>query len=137
MALFGLVFLGVALILIGAGFAIGLVACCFAAILVGVGVLSSSVLIGLLSRRPSAGVRAFLLQCGILAGAPAGAVCAWLAYSIFKSYGSSWVILLYGALGGAVVGIIIALLLDFISRRLHKWASARLGMEKSRAAIQV
>lgn len=54
MALFCLVFFVVALILIGVGFAVGVVGCCMAAILVGVGVLSSSVLIALINRRPSA-----------------------------------------------------------------------------------
>jgi hypothetical protein len=135
MALFGLVFLVVALVLIGVGLAIGLVACCIAAMLVALGVLSSSVLVGLLSHRPSVGFRAFLLQCGVLAGAPAGAVCAWLAHSIFASYGSDWLILVYGALGGALTGIGIALLLAFISDRVQRWARARLGSGKSRAAI--
>jgi hypothetical protein len=135
MALFGLVFVVVALFLIGVGLAVGLVACCIAAILVGLGVLSSSVLVGLLSRRPSVGLHAFLFQCGALAGAPAGAVCAWLAHSIFESYGSDWLILLYGALGGALTGIVIALLVAFISQYVQRWASARLGSGKSRAAI--
>jgi hypothetical protein len=135
MALFGLVFLVVALFLIGVGLAVGLVACLIAAILVGLGVLSSSVVVGLLSRRPAVGIRAFLLQCGVLAGAPAGAVCAWLAHSIFASYGSDLLILLYGALGGALTGLGIALLVALIFQHVQRWASARLGIGKSPAAI--
>ncbi len=123
---FGLVFLVIALILVGIGIAIGLVACGLAALLVGLGVVSSSFVIGLSTRRPAAGFRAFLLQCGILAGIPAGAVCAWLGKAFFTAVASELPILACGALGGAVAGIIVALSLDFISRRLHAWASARL-----------
>jgi hypothetical protein len=108
MALFGLVFLVVALILIGVGIVVGLVACCVAAVLVGVGVVSSSVVVGLFSRSPVAGVRAFLLQCGVLAGIPAGILCAWLAHSIFEAYGNNWLVFLYGALGGALGGVALS-----------------------------
>ena len=83
MALFGLVFLVVALILVGVGIAIGLVAC---------------------------GLAVILLRDG-----------------------SGWLVLFYGALGGAVSGVIVALLLSFIFRRLHTWASAKLTFGTRRA----
>jgi hypothetical protein len=125
MEIFGL-FVGViALVLIGVGFAVGLVACAITAALVGLGVVSSSFVIGLLTGRPSAGFRAFLLQSCVLAGIPAGAVCAWLGKTFLAAYGSDLVVLGCGALGGAIAGIIIALALDFISRRFRSWASAR------------
>ena len=127
MALFGLIFLFVMLVLIGVGIAVGLVASCIAALLVGVGVLSSSVVVGVLARRTSAGVRAFLLQCAVLLSIPAGVLCAWLAHWIFSAPVNVWLISLYGALGGAVAGVVIALLLDFIFRRLHHWASAKIS----------
>jgi hypothetical protein len=136
MALFGLVFLVVALILIGVGIVLGLAICGIAAALVAVGVVSSSVVVGLFSRSSASGVRAFLLQCGMLAGIPAGILCAWLAHSIFEVYGSGWLVFLYGALGGALGGVIIALLVDFIYRRLHTWAAAKLALvTRSRPAI--
>ena len=116
----------VAMILIGIGVAIGLVGCALAAALLGIGMISSSVFVGLRSGRPAAGIRVFLLQCGILAGIPAGAACAWLAQAFFAAYGSGWQVLAYGALGGAFAGLVIALLVDFISRRLQAWASQRL-----------
>jgi hypothetical protein len=122
----------VALILIGVGVMVGLVACVVAAILLGIGILSSSVAVGVLSRRPAVGVRLFLLQCALLAGIPSGILCAFLAHSIFAAYGSGWIVLLYGALGGAVAGLTIALLVDFIFRRLHSWASARLSSKTRR-----
>jgi hypothetical protein len=128
MALFGLVFLVVALILVGVGIVVGLVACCVAALLVGIGVVSSSVVVGLFSRSSAAGVRAFLLQCGVLAGIPAGILCVWLAHSLFEAYGSGSLVFLYGALGGALGGLIIAVLLDFIFRRVHNWAAAKLAL---------
>jgi len=129
MALFALFFLVVALILIGVGIVVGFVACCIAAVLFAVGSLSSSLVIGLLTRRPAAGIRAFLLQCAVVAGVPSGILCAWLAHYISSAAGPGWLISLYGALGGAAAGVVIALLLDFILRRLHRWASAKLGRE--------
>ncbi len=123
MLLFSLVFLVVALVLIGVGFAVGLVACVLGACLLSLGVLSSSVFVGVRSRRPALALRAFLLQCGVLAGLPAGAVGAWLAWSVLASVDSSaWAVLGGGALGGAAGGLAIALLLNFCLRRLHRWA---------------
>src|SRR5262245_57939789 len=127
MALFGLIFLFVMLVLIGIGIVLGLVACAIAAVLVAVGMLSSSVVVGILARRTSAGVRAFLLQLALLLGIPSGVLCAWLAHWIFSAPASVWLISLYGALGGAVAGVILAFLLDFVFRRLHRWASAKIS----------
>lgn len=132
MALFGLIFLVVALILIGVGIVVGAVICAVAALLVAAGVLSSSVVIGLLTRRPVAGVRAFLLQCSLLAGIPSGIFCAWLAHSTLSAAGPGWLISIYGAAGGAVAGLVIAFLLDFVFRRLHRWGTAKLARAKSR-----
>src|SRR2546423_15296269 len=127
MALFGLMFLVVALILIGVGIVVGLVVCGIAAVLFAVGIVSSSVIVGLLTRRPAAGIRAFLLQCAVLPGIPSGILCAWLAHAFLSAAGPGWLISMYGALGGALAGVVIALLLDFLFRRGHRWASAKLG----------
>jgi hypothetical protein len=129
MELFGLMFLVVALILIGVGIVLGLVGCVIAAVLFGIGVISSSVVIGVLTRRPSTGIRAFLLQCALISGVPSGILCAWLAHWLLSAAGPGWLISFYGALGGAVAGVVIALLLDFVFRRLHRWASAKLGKD--------
>jgi len=126
MALFALVFLVVALVLIGVGIAVGFVACILAAVLLSVGIISSSVFVGVRSGRASSGIRAFLVQCGILIGIPAGAISAWLAKSFFEAYGQDTLVLFYGGIGGACAGLIIALLLDYVSRRAHAWASTRL-----------
>lgn len=127
MFLFSIVALFSALVLTGIGLAIGLFACALAGILLSAGVVSTSVLIALRSSRPALGVRAFLLQCGVLAGVPAGAICAWLAQTLFVAYDSGWAVLLAGAVGGALSGLVIALGLDLASRRLHAWAVAQTG----------
>ena len=127
MALFGLIFLVVALILIGVGIVVGLVVCAVAAVLFALGVLSTSVVVGVLTRRPAAGVRAFLLQCALLAGIPSGILCAWLVHYTIAAAGPGWLISIYGGLAGAVAALIIALLLDFVFRRLHRWGTAKLA----------
>jgi hypothetical protein len=127
MALFGLIFLVVALILIGVGIVVGAIVSAVAAALVALGVVSSSLVAGLLTRRPIIGVRAFLLQCALLAGIPSGILCAWLVHYTVAAAGPGWLISLYGALGGSVAGVVIALLLDFVFRRLHHWGTARLS----------
>lgn len=126
MALFALIFLVVALILIGVGIVVGLMVCGLAAVLVAVGVLSSSIVVGLLTRRPLAAVRVLLFQCALLAGVPSGVLCAWLVSYTLATGSSGWLISLYGAVGGAVAGVVIAFLLDFIIRWLHTWAAAKL-----------
>ena len=130
MAPAALIFLVVALILIGVGIVIGLLAAGLAAALLGVGVVSTSVFVALFRRSSLAGIRAFLLQCGLLAGIPAGVLCAWLARSVIDTYDAGWLVFVYGALGGAISGVVIALLVDAVVRRLHAWAAAKLPLVK-------
>ena len=135
MALFALIFLVVALILIGVGIVVGVVVCAIAAALIALGVLSSSVVVGLLTRRPIAGVRTFLVECALLAGVPSGILCAWIVHYTMAAAGDGWLISLYGAIGGAVAGGVIAVLLDFTFRRLHTWAVAKLPARKRHEII--
>lgn len=125
MVFFALIFFCVACVLIGVGIVVGLIGCALAAALLGLGVISSSVFVGLRSGRAEAAIRAFLIQVGILAGIPAGAVCAWLIQSFFRAYGEGWEVLAYGALAGAGAGLLIALTLDFLTRRMSAWAALR------------
>ena len=127
MVFFALIFFCVACVLIGVGIVLAFVGCALAAALIGLGVISSSVFVGMRSGRAEAAIRAFLVQVGILAGIPAGAVCAWLIQSFFRAYGEGWEVLVYGALAGAGAGLLIALTLDFLSRRVSTWASLRLA----------
>ncbi len=121
MFIFGILFLGVSLFLIGIGFAVGLAAIGITAGLISLGVLSSSVLIGLRTGRTEFGVRAFLIQCGLLLGIPSGAVLAWMVKHLTDQIGQDWYVAAYGALGGALAGLTLALILDALSRNAHTW----------------
>ncbi|MHB1081999.1 MAG: hypothetical protein ACYC67_21595 [Prosthecobacter sp.] len=122
----GLIMLLVMVVLVGAGIGIGLFACALAAGLAMLGVVSSSVALGFLTKRPATAVRALLLQCGILAGIPAGAVTAWVGRTVLEHVDESWMIAVYGGIGGAFAGAMLALLLDFIFRRTHAWVEQRM-----------
>lgn len=125
MGIFGLIAALVMLVLIGVGIGVGLFACAIAAGLVTLGVVSSSVALGFFTKRPATAVRALLLQCGILAGIPAGAITAWVGRSFLEKVDESWLIALYGGIGGAFAGAVLALMLDFILRRSHAWVEQK------------
>jgi hypothetical protein len=126
MGIIGLIFLLVALGLIGVGIALGLVACLLAALLLGMGILSTSVMVGFLSRSRARGVRALLLQVGLFSGIPAGVACAWLGRTLVTGENGGWPVVFCGAIAGALAGVVVALLLDFASHRLHRWALDRM-----------
>ncbi|WP_395747226.1 hypothetical protein [Prosthecobacter sp.] len=115
----------VMIVLIGVGIGIGLFACVIAAGLAMLGVVSSSVALGFYTKRPATAVRALLLQCGVLAGIPAGAITAWVGRAFLEKVDESWMIAVYGGIGGAVAGAVLALMLDFIFRRTHAWVEQR------------
>ncbi|MBN8421353.1 MAG: hypothetical protein J0L73_20740 [Verrucomicrobia bacterium] len=115
----------VMIVLIGVGIGIGLFACALAAGLTMLGVVSSSVALGFFTKKPATAVRALLLQCGILAGIPAGAVTAWVGRTVLEKVDESWMIAVYGGIGGAFAGAVLALMLDFIFRRTHAWVEEK------------
>lgn len=138
MGFIGLILGLVVLVLVGAGLGVGIVAglfaCVAAAVLGGLGVVSSSVALGFLTRRPATAIRALLLQCGVLAGIPAGAATAWAGHGIltgiaawqgWPAAGWEWKVPLFGAVGGAFAGVSLALTLDFILRRGKALVEAR------------
>ncbi len=130
MAVLGVVFLAVVMVLIGVGIVLSLVACGLAAVLLGLGVISSSVAVGYWTKRPAAGWRALLLQAGALAGIPAGVVCAWLGVEFFRGLEGlavNGVVLVAGALGGLVAGVLVALGVEFTTRRFHAWSVPRVA----------
>src|SRR5688572_29894928 len=106
----------VMLVLVGFGFAVGLVASVIGAILMTLGIVSSSVVVGIRTKRPAAAIRAFLLQVGTVAGIPVGAALAWAGVLLAHFGGEGWEIVALGALGGALGGLIVALLIDFLTR---------------------
>lgn len=121
----GLIMLFVMVVLIGIGIGAGLFACAIAAGMVMLGVVSSSVALGFFTKRPATAMRALLLQCGVLAGIPAGAVTAWVGRAVLEKVDESWMIAVYGGIGGAFAGALLALMLDFILRRTHAWVEEK------------
>ena len=121
----GLIAMLVMVVLIGVGIGIGLFACLIAVALGMLGVVSSSVALGFFTKRPATAVRALLLQCGVLAGIPAGAITAWVGRALLEKVDESWMIAVYGGIGGAFAGALLALLLDFIFRLMHAWLEQR------------
>ncbi|MEK7949257.1 hypothetical protein [Luteolibacter soli] len=136
MAIVSLILAAIVLVLIGVGIAVGLVACALATLLVGLGVLSSSVVVGMFSGRAADGIRVFLLQCGIIAGVPAGAVCALLATSLMAELQgvTDWPVLIGGGLCGGLAGITVALVLNVMALRLQAWAALRVKSAPARAS---
>ncbi len=129
----GLIAMLVMIVLIGVGIGIGLFACIVAAALGMLGVVSSSVALGFFTKRPATAVRALLLQCGILAGIPAGAITAWVGRAFLEKVDASWMIAVYGGIGGAFAGALLALMLDFIFRRTHAWVEGRIKRKELEA----
>jgi hypothetical protein len=87
-------------------------------------------MVGFLTRSRAEGIRAFLLQAGVLTGMPAGAACAWLGRTLVTGNAGGWPVAVVGALAGAVAGIAVALLLDLATRHLHRWALERIKPAK-------
>jgi hypothetical protein len=129
-----LVGLAVMFVLIGVGIVLGVAAVGLTALLVGAGVLSSSVAIGLWRGRAQSGLRALFIQCGLLVGVPAGMLCAWLSANFFAHADAALVrTLLAGGIGGAISGLVVAWLLDFVARRVQVWLVARDGRAYSKS----
>lgn len=138
MELIGLIVNLLVMLLFGLGLAIGLVACAAGSVLAGAGVLSCSVLIGFWRKRTLAGVQAFFVQCGILTGAPTGALCAWAAAQVWPEFGAQWQILVVGAAGGLVAGLGVAFLASLASacvlNRLLPWLTTKVTIFHRAAA---
>ena len=128
-----LLVLAIMLVFIGIGLVLGAVAVALTFALVAAGVVSSSVMVGVWRGKAQAGLRAFLLQCGILAGIPAGMLCAWVATTVWEQIsGTLVVVLAAGGLAGALGGAVVALMFDFLAARVHGWLAARLDRAKPR-----
>lgn len=113
-------------VLIGMGMVLGVVAVGLTVAFVSAGVVSSSVAIGVWRGRTKSGLRAFFIQCGLLAGIPAGMLCAWLGANLWAQMDAGTVrTLVAGGVGGALSGLVVAVLFDFIARRVQVWLSVR------------
>ena len=125
----------VMLVLVGVGMVLGAVAVALTLALVTAGVVSSSVMIGVWRGKAQAGLRAFLLQLGVLGGVPAGMLCAWVGTTLWKEVSLDHaliVTLVAGGLAGAVGGVVVALMFEFVAGRVQRWLGARLEGVKVR-----
>jgi hypothetical protein len=130
----------VMLVLVGVGMVLGAVAVALTLALVTAGVVSSSVMIGVWRGKAQAGLRAFLLQLGVLGGVPAGMLCAWVGTTLWKEVTLDHaliVTLVAGGLAGAVGGLVVALMFDFVSGRVQRWLGARIEGARMRALPRV
>jgi|GEM_PF-2453181 len=125
MALFGLIFFVVAMILLGVGIALGVFVSILAFVLLSLGVISSSVVVGMRRKSAGAGIRMFLILTGLLGGIPSGILCAWIASNFMDMAGVNAKILVYGGLSGAVSGLFLAVMFDFIYRNSSRWIEQR------------
>ncbi|HEX2617898.1 MAG TPA: hypothetical protein VHL57_10170 [Flavobacteriales bacterium] len=117
----------IALLIIGVGVAIGLIASLALAVLTSVGVVSISILVACWKRQMLAGLQVFFVQCGVLMGAPAGAMLAWGAWHLWPMINGEWRVLAAGAVGGAGGGLVIAWLASAAAEGLarHTWPWVR------------
>jgi len=113
MFIFGVIFLIVALLLIGAGFAIGILVFGVAAAAIGLGVISTSVACGFIQKKSSIGFRVFFYQFFIIAFLFAGILTAWLVSLFADLHVSIISVILIGSISGGSVGLIFGL--------LHSW----------------
>ena len=133
MPVFSLLALVVVPVLVGVGIVLGAEAVVLTFALVAAGVVSSSVMIGVWRGQAQAGLRAFLLQLGVLAGIPAGMLCAWIGTVLWQEIDSALVVtLVAGGLAGALGGVVVALMFDFVAGRVQRWLGARLEGPKVR-----
>jgi hypothetical protein len=133
MSFFSILAVVVMLVLVGVGIVLGVVAVALTFALVAAGVVSSSVMIGVWRGQAQAGLRALLLQLGVLGGIPAGMLCAWVGTTLWKEIDSALVVtLVAGGLAGALGGVVVALMFDFVAGRVQRWLGARLEGAKVR-----
>ena len=50
--------------------------------------------------------------------------------ALLEKVDESWMIAVYGGIGGAFAGALLALLLDFIFRRMHAWLEQRIKQKE-------
>ena len=113
------------MILLGVGIALGVFVSILAFVLLSLGVISSSVVVGMRRKSAGAGIRVFLILSGLLGGIPSGILCAWIASTFMDMAGVNAKILVYGGLSGAISGLFLAVMFDFIYRNSSRWIERR------------
>lgn len=125
MFVFSLIFLVVALLLIGIGVAIGIGLLLATGAAVTAGIVSTSVVCGVLRRRVTTGMRVFFYQASLVAGVCAGVTVSWLVSAVWNLQLSPEGIVLIGALSGASVGLVFGVahswLLECAAQGVQRW----------------
>lgn len=127
MAIFGLLFLIVALVLIGVGIVAGLILSAITAAFVFAGILSTSAAIGVWFKRPGPAIRAFTYQLALATAIPCGISLIWAISALFSLGLSLTGILLIGAFAGAAAGLALAAITLWSMDRIQHFLSRRQG----------
>ncbi len=122
--LFG-VALVISLVLIGVGIVVGLMGCVLLFLFVTAGVVTSSTVFGILRGNVQAGLRAFWYQCATLGGIPAGLMCVFAAQFLFAPWEQGAEPWFAGALGGMAGALSLAMMIDFLMRKVAAWLGSR------------
>ncbi|MEM1295400.1 MAG: hypothetical protein AAGH89_08540 [Verrucomicrobiota bacterium] len=104
--------IGILLLMIGVGFALGFLIAASTAAMLAFGILTSSTVVGFLAKKPSAGAKALILQLAALGGALAGSGLAFGMDLLLQFDATNPVVLSAGAIAGLLGGIILALIFN-------------------------
>jgi hypothetical protein len=115
-----IIFLLAFLLIIGAGFAVGLAFLALAGMLAAIGIISSSFAIAVLNRSATAGFKSLMILSLAVAGAPAGVASVWLVAEAFQLPAPSFRPILLGAAGGVAAGILIAAVFIYATQLLGR-----------------
>lgn len=96
--------------------------------LVSAGLLSASLLVGLYRRSVAAGFRTLVLLTCELAGLFTGGIALWLVNSMFDLNWDHGTALLAGALGGALGGLALALMIFALLRLFFRYCRQRIAL---------
>ncbi len=122
----GLVFLAVALVIIGIGIVIGIGILLLTTVLVLLGIISSSAVIGLVQKRFEHGFFAFVVQLGGISGIPVG-VGVLLILDWLIDWSLDWRLAsVFGAFTGLIGGVLLGVVFSLITLRTYRWISQRI-----------
>lgn len=118
LGIFALLVVVVILVLLGMGAVLALVFVGIVACLLGLGILTLSTLSGVISRRPRTAVKALFLQLGGVAGMACGAGTAIVSKWLSNVPLSAWSAIVTGGIIGLLVGVVLAILFNYVWDRL-------------------
>jgi hypothetical protein len=122
-----IIFLLAFLLIIGAGFAVGLASLLLAGMLAAIGIISSSFAIAVLNRSATAGFKSLMILSLAVAGAPAGVAAVWLVTTAFQLPAPSFRPILLGATGGVAAGILISIVFIYATQLLGRLIREKMG----------